>query len=784
MPEKILKFTVTVLEDLHTGTGEGRLGIIDDLHRRDEHGWPVIDLETWNGLVREAGDDWFERRELLKAGETTGDRERLNKLLGWAGDGQGMVSWSSLRLTAASKERTEANPNQSFLNRASSAREVHRRHPSDETLRTIEFSRAGLLYEGEARFFVKDQAEAQKYESLLESCMSRVSSVGGSKSRGWGRIQLSFEPSRDSDKTCSSILKSKLTEKTVEADCQVRLRLKLRNVESLSLASTAQVGNFVGTQSFIGGGRLRGGILSWLRLRDESVAESLADPKNMQCTNAYAVPMSLQNWQATRIVPIPLSIRAPKSGVPSDDDAKQKATTPSGTPWWAKSESTSANFGAREERDTFSIASDSGRIEDERIKTEDYLAEDENGIWVRCRPRIRVHMRNRVPTSRVGRKASSANENSRRDDALFSIEMLDADQAFVCDLIFRDVSTAKTFCETVGELFSESSPRSWIPIGRGRRPVEIDDFEWSPVVKPVIGGKVGATAAEQTGALTVVLTSDLIIRNDWLEFITQPDVADWTPLLAAALSQTSFPNEGIRLSKALCESEMIYGFNTASGLPRVPAIAVKRGSVFRFKSDKPDVLKSWTEAFQWIADYQIGLGERTAEGFGRVAVNCTFAGADPAEETQTTQPAIALNWREVVLGKVESALAAIMAEQRRQKPNNRLSATQWQVVRNITNSTVNIDNSLTQQEEIATGNNSTIGGRIWAPVLPALRELCTEIRNMTSCLPSSVLCSPDDIAVRYALDELAQMAINTLRSKRRHSQNAGAAAEQIEESTR
>ena len=68
----------------------------------------------------------------------------------------------------------------------------------------------------------------------------------------------------------------------------------------------------------------------------------------------------------------------------------------------------------------------------------------------------------------------------------------------------------------------------------------------------------------------------------------------------------------------------IQGFNAAAGLPRSPALAIKRGSVFVFRKSNQeafDVLKGWLVS---IAESESGLGERTEEGFGQFLVDFNF----------------------------------------------------------------------------------------------------------------------------------------------------------------
>ena len=48
MPEIAITFALEILEDLHAGTGVGRLGLVDDTQARDQTGSPVV----WAAAVR------------------------------------------------------------------------------------------------------------------------------------------------------------------------------------------------------------------------------------------------------------------------------------------------------------------------------------------------------------------------------------------------------------------------------------------------------------------------------------------------------------------------------------------------------------------------------------------------------------------------------------------------------------------------------------------------------------------------------------------------------------
>ena len=63
MSDLSLVFRLELLEDMHSGSGVGRLGLIDATQARDGNGkQPIVWASTLRGLLREAGRDWLEER--------------------------------------------------------------------------------------------------------------------------------------------------------------------------------------------------------------------------------------------------------------------------------------------------------------------------------------------------------------------------------------------------------------------------------------------------------------------------------------------------------------------------------------------------------------------------------------------------------------------------------------------------------------------------------------------------------------------------------------------------
>jgi len=129
----------------------------------------------------------------------------------------------------------------------------------------------------------------------------------------------------------------------------------------------------------------------------------------------------------------------------------------------------------------------------------------------------------------------------------------------------------------------------------------------------------------------ITLLSDMIFQNEWGQYVVE------TPIQLLAESLDIEP-EQLQLQKGYMSGTLIGGFNRKWGLPLPQVAAIASGSVFVFQSLSPDL--------QRVKDLEFyGLGERTFEGFGRVAINwlnldnsTEFSASLPKSEPSSTDP--------------------------------------------------------------------------------------------------------------------------------------------------
>jgi len=597
-----ITFNCQLLEDMHCGSGTGRLGIVDDQHARDAQGRPVVWWSTLTGLLRDAADELY---GLL--GQPPAMLSQIRRLFGAEGEGSRS---SAVALSLHFDRRAEPQPPDldlpDFLEVTSTAREVHSRRPLDETLRTTEMAAAGLAAHGEIRV-VGDQ----QYAEFVQRCLRRLASLGGGKTRGMGTVKIDNLKLRPLD------LSGNPTAAPPAGPC--RLRLLLRNLEPLCLAATGFPGNVIETLSFIPGQVLRGAILTGLTELGRTTGDDYANAQ-VQFLSAYVVCESddktagdLAQWES---LPLPLTVQETK---PTERKGSEHL------PWWVGSRGGFRTWPQKEvERDTLNAARTvdeqprgqahkDGEADDKfkRIKTEDYLVTRGGGRFYRGRPQIHLLMRNGTPVSRVERRfdsrrptADGSPERLEKEGDLFTQTVLTEGQYFLADIRFESKELAEAFARDAAP-YLDGNDRHWLRIGRGGRPVCVERYQWleDDTTKKLSGD-----------CFTLTLTSDLIARAEDLTFRTTLDgPALWE---LAKLDPRDY-DPSVIIEKDTSETRVVHGFNTASGTLRSPDLAIRRGSAFRVCGTPSGKLKSLFDALAKREAQGQGLGERTEEGFGR-----------------------------------------------------------------------------------------------------------------------------------------------------------------------
>lgn len=559
--------TIEVLEDLHIGTGTGR-GDIDAVQVRDRRGWPVLPASHIKGVLRETAAEWARMDPEIMP------QERIDCIFGRQGAGQGR-----LQLTSAYLDQ-QRDP----LLWGSTRIDASTGSAQEGALRFVEYIPAGARFKMQAALAPGSEDEDV---ALLRAIIGRCRQLGSGRNRGHGRVRWRLE---ESPSATSPAL-------APPASYPARLRLVLRNCDSLCLARTGHPGNLIATDAFIRGRSLRGAATAaCLALGHTDWARVLLDPA-LAWGDGLPLPpreeaFAQNELLSLEVLPIPLSIGTPKAMAP-----------PGRIPWWARPGGIDPTLGARREVDLSIL--DVGERLAEKMKrpgTDEFLFRPAPGkSWQRYRPQIIERLHTRVPS-----------EENQREQALFSTEEIAENTTFVSDLIVTNTAQAQTLGSVLQALTGQ-----WLRCGRGGRPLIIEHALW--LAMPARAAPVGSD-------FTLLLESDLIVRDSYGNFHDRLD-ATTVAMLAG------FEHAELVEKRNFSEGITLFGFNAATGLPRMAQRAIKAGSVIRVGG--PDAAKV-REALA----LRCALGECPDEGFGRFRIDGLPVPVSPdaPEETPTVSP--------------------------------------------------------------------------------------------------------------------------------------------------
>ena len=543
---KKMHLGIELLEDLHIGTGTG-WGDIDALQVRDRSGSPVLPVSHLKGLLREAAAEWhrFDPQAISK--------QQIERMFGRAGSGQGQLQLTSAYLSNKTPDKvllwgsTAIGPNGIA---------------EEKSLRFVEHVAAGSRFSLHAMLHTDDKHS----QELLEAIIARCRRLGSGRNRGSGLVRWHREPASAHTPQLSSQTPSQFP---------ARLRLLLRNLDPVCLASTGHPGNLIGSESFIRGRSLRGAFAAacLARQQAETAQSLLADTLSW----GDALPLPITDMGTTRladceVLPIPLSIGTPKTQTPHPN-----------VPGWVQDHKDDV-LGSRGEIDQTTLAS--GERPPEKLKRpatgEFVFRASPDKPWRRYRPQILERLHTRVPS-----------EDNQHEQALFSTEEVAEKTLFMSDFIVSTREQARLLMSML-----RSQHDGWLRMGRGGKPLQIEASTWLPSLLP-------AKPAQAEG-FSLLLESDLIARNAAGNFQDRLDLSTLAEL--SGLSSDALPD--IHLVHSSSEGCDLYGFNASTGLPRLAQRAIKAGSVVR-------ITGAGASRLQQALSQRLTLGECPEEGFGR-----------------------------------------------------------------------------------------------------------------------------------------------------------------------
>lgn len=233
----------------------------------------------------------------------------------------------------------------------------------------------------------------------------------------------------------------------------------------------------------------------------------------------------------------------------------------------------------------------------------------------------------------------SRSKDREPERAVYRYESLAAGQRFGGAILCPDGDAAATLKQLLDEIIALGGARTG---GYGR--VAIHNCQTHDHWREIPGN-----LQPGNDTLTLTLLSDTLIRDENGQFVVNAHV------LTARLSKRL--NCSLSLQRGYYQATPVGGFNRKWGLPLPQALAFRMGSVFVFAAAPLTTAQLQTLETE-------GIGERRAEGFGRLAVNGHIeAVLTKGKLPETTTATITLS-PESEAGKSAQALANRLLRQK------------------------------------------------------------------------------------------------------------------------
>lgn len=391
---------------------------------------------------------------------------------------------------------------------------------------------------------------------VLQRLVQEVDALGGGRATGAGLVKLSLRALPSPGRPIGTPTE--------------RLRLLLTNRDPLCITATATPDNLIPSFAFVPGRALLGAVAAWLIAEGERDTASLLTTGRISVTDALPLPEKPSKLELVEVLPAPLSLQSEK---PKGSGGE--------VPWWAQAPITTRRL------DALSVQDELKRPEDDLFV---YRAAPSDS-WKVFRPARRVRLRNGRPDPKLV------------EPSLFAIEQIAEETHFLAEI---DGPT-----EAMKKLAEKFAPvlqgHRWLRVGRAGAPLEVVDLAWCRDRAPT----------EFSGKALLMLTSDLLTRDDFLRWRTALDETALQRLLG--IEDIAVTKRVNGEPKMMQDSVMVHGFNGTSRLWRMPAAAIRRGSVFEVSGTGLAKLAQRAASGQW-------LGERTHEGFGRFRLDAELPG--------------------------------------------------------------------------------------------------------------------------------------------------------------
>jgi hypothetical protein len=384
----------------------------------------------------------------------------------------------------------------------------------------------------------------------LERLVLEIDAVGRGRATGAGRVRLVVFEAKEKPHQIG-----RATE---------RLRLLLQNLDPLCITATATPDNLVPSMSFVPGRTLLGALAAWLIEAGDRQAAALLTGARVSVSDALPLPEAPECLTDIEVLPAPLTLQREKV-----------AGTKGPIPWWAQEEEPLRRL------DLWCVSDEDTNAKLKRPEPDLFVYRSgKDTPWQAYRPVTRVRLRNGRPNP------------SQADPDLFAVEQIAERTPFLCE-ICGNPALMKKLAKALAPVLEG---RRWLRLGRGGVPVEVRRTAWTQ----------SATSVEDPPERAyLILTSDLLVRDENLRWLSSMNALGFQRL-------PDWPDD-VTIRREFQDSVPVYGFNGTARLRRLPALAVRRGSIYKVEGAGVSRLGELVRQRRW-------LGERTHEGFGHFAI--------------------------------------------------------------------------------------------------------------------------------------------------------------------
>lgn len=575
---QIFRLEVTLLEDLHTGSGMGS-AVVDRLLARAPDGTPIIAAEHVKGVWRDNA------LRLAALGQTS--PEQIEALFGAANGKRGCLQAPELRPSVDTPVET--------LFWDATARKTGDRAPDDHSLRRSEYLPAGLELTGQGQLNSDDPALSRALDLIVKF----TNALGSERTRGSGLITAELDWLQNSPTAGTATFAPPAQP---APDVSAGIRLLLQADTPLCIPTTGVPGNIIPSEHHIPGRTLFGAIAKACVASGTKPTDLFA--RKLGIGPAYPLPAMAHCEDAgsladLQVLPMPLNLWTPKPGV------RKQSVWPH---WLPQSKTQQKNQEQIEDfRDMLVELSNKetdtswrpDKTSFKRPRDNAYLYRQGNGQWQAFESRLGLRMRNR-------RGHPMHNDIKETEADLFTMEQIPTGTRFVADIRPLDPNdkTAVQHLVSLLGLDANAHPLT-LRVGRGGAPVRVRG--WCPLA----ANTPSQPPANAAHGQTLTLLTDFIARAPDLRFHTQ--------LTAGALRDALGLGTGYALpdpdsTRGFSDNSPYRSFNAVSGLPASNRIAIRRGSVLKLEGAAANALAQ-------VLAGRDAIGEHTWQGNGRFALD-------------------------------------------------------------------------------------------------------------------------------------------------------------------